>query len=247
VDSIEGVAEPEKMALGPGKEETLRQRQLALIGKVIAGFSDKIEGHLTDIQESTGRLGDLVGQASESTQEDRETFAGILSTIERHVKILAQKKQHLNRFAQRTGALSSTFDAGELIEETLSFSTRSARLRRVSLAQEAAKMSPSLRSDPMRIHFLVSILVDSMLERVSRGGKVILRAESAEEGVVIEVEGHGTVDPESPSLSEKGNPYWPVVEQVVCDLGGRLQMNASANDINRTALFLPTKQVPDTS
>jgi hypothetical protein len=98
----------------------------------------------------------------------------------------------------------------------------------------------------MRIHFLVSILVDSMLESVSRGGKVILRTKSAEEGVVIEVEGHGTVDPEASSLSEKGNPYWPAVEQVVGDLGGRLQMNAIANDINRTALFLPTKQVPGT-
>jgi signal transduction histidine kinase len=247
VDSIEDIAEPKESDLGPGKEEMLRQRQLALIGKVMAGFSDKMQNHLATIQESTGRLGDLVGQASQYTEEDRDRFTNVLSTIERHVRMLAQKSHDLNRFAERTGAPFATFDTGELVEEVMSFSTRFARIRKVSLSVEAAETSPSLCSDPVRIHFLVSILINSMLERVSRGGKVILRAQSAENGVLIEVEGHGPLEVVAPSSPEGGSPYWPVMEQVVGDLGGRLQTDSISHDFNRSALFLPTKQLPDTS
>jgi signal transduction histidine kinase len=246
VDSIED-AELKKLEFGPEKEEMFRQRQLAFIGKVMAGFSDKMQNHLESIQESTGSLGDLVGQASQWTEEDREKFAGILSTIERHTKILAQKSEHINRFARRTGAPFSTFDAGELVEEVMSFSTRLARLRQVSLAREPSEKTSSLFSDPVRIHFLVSILINNMLERVSRGGRVTVRAESVEKGVLIEVEGHATLQAAAPSSPEKGNPFWPVVKEVAGDLGGHLQINSIAHDTDRTALFLPTKQVPDTS
>lgn len=247
MDPIEDVVEPERFHLGPGNEETLRQRQLVLIGKVMAGFSDKIQNHLATIHESNGRLGDLVGQDSQWTEEERERLAGIVSTIERHVQTLVQKSQHLSRFARRTGATSCTFDAGELVEEAVSFSTRLARVRQVSLAQEAAGTLPSLCSDPTRIHFIVSILINSMLERVSRGGKVILRAEPVEKGVLIEVEGRGSLDAAAQSPPGEGNPYWPAMEQVVGDLGGHLQIDSIAHDINRTALFLPTTKVPDTS
>ena len=247
MDSIKDTVEPERFDLGPGSEETLRRRQLALIGKVMAVFSDKIQNHLATIYESNGQLGNLVGQESECTEEERDRFAGIVSTIEKHVQILVQKSQHLSRFAQRTGAASCTFDAGELVEEAVFFSTRLARVRQVSLAQDAAGALPSLCSDPVQIHFIVSILINSMLERVSRGGKVILRAEPVEKGVLIAVEGQGSLDAAAQSPPGEGNPYWPALEQVVGDLGGRLQIDSIAHDINRTALFLPTEKVADTS
>ena len=247
MDPIEHIAEPRELSMGSDREEMLRQKQLVLVGKVLAGFTDKMQNPMASIQEANGRLGDFLEQAGPQAPEDQERFARILSTIERHLKILAQKNEHLSRFAQRTALPFSSFDAKELVEEAVSFSTRLAHVRGVSFEREIAETLPSLHSDPVRVHFLISVLIHSMLERVPRGGKVILRAASVEEGVLIEVEGHGTLEAGASSVPEIGAPHGSVVERVVGDLGGRLDVNAMADDMNRTALFLPTGEVPDAS
>ncbi len=217
----------------------LRQRQLTFIGKVLDGYTHTIPHYLAAIRESTGRLGDLLGEASQLSEEDLETFTNILSTIDRQVKMLAGKSQHLSRFSQRIGTASSTFDPWEIIEEAVSFSTRAAHVREISLLPEATETLPNLYSDPARVHFLVSILIDDMLERVGSGGKIVLRAGSAEKGVLIEVEGHSTSEAPAPP-PEEGKRYWPIGQQVVADLGGRLQTTATQGDTTRSSLFLPS-------
>jgi len=230
----------------PDQEEVFRQKQLAFIGKVAVGYAEKMEALLADIEASAGRLGDLLGQTGPWREEDLEGFGPILSTIDRHRKFLARKSRHLERFARRMGTPFSTFDAGKLIEEAVSFSTRLARVREVSLVLEGAETGPPLCSDPVRIHFLLSILIDLMLEQVGRGGEVVLRAGSEEDGVLIEIEGHGASEATAFSAPHKGNPYQSEMERVVGDLGGSLQTDERARDVSRTALYLPTQQVPNT-
>jgi len=233
--------------MGSDWEEVLRQKQLAFVGKVLASLTDNMQNHMAIIREANGRLGGLLEQAGQQAPEDQERFGRVLSTIERHLKILAQKNEQLSRFAQRTAHPFSSFEAKELVEEAVSFSTRLAHVRGVSFEREIPETLPNLHSDPVRVHFLISILIHNMLERVPRDGKVILRAESVEEGVRIEVEGHGTLQAPASSAAEIEAPHRSVVEWVVGDLGGRLDVNAMADDVNRTALFLPTGEVPDAS
>jgi hypothetical protein len=120
-------------------------------------------------------------------------------------------------------------------------------VRGVSFEQEISEALPRLHIDPVRVHFLISALIHNMLGRVSRDGKVILRAESAEEGVRIVVEGHGMSEVPTSSAPDIEAPLRSVVEAVVDDLGGRLDANAMADDVNRTALFLPTGEMRDAS
>lgn len=230
----------------PDKEEMLRQRQMAFIGKVLADLTHRTRNHLDTIRESVEGLNDVLGQAERCTEEDREKFTGILSSIERHVKMLAQKNQSLNRFAQRMGTAFSSFDPREVVEEAMSFSTRFARLREVSLKPEVAETLPRLYSDPGRIYFLVLILINDMLERVNRGGRIILHASSVEKGVLIEIEGYGTLEAVAPP-PEEGNRFWSIGEQVVADLGGLLKTSESAGGTKRTSLFLPATQATNVS
>lgn len=228
------------------KEEMLRQRQLTLIGEILAGYAHGMRDCLANIRESNGWLGDLLGQGGQGTAEDRERFGEILSTIERQVKVLDRKSEYLSRLAQRMGTGLCTFDPGEIVEEAVALSSRSAHLREVSLRREVAEKLPSLYSDPARVHFLVLILINDMLERTGRGGKIILRAVSVENGVLIEVEGSGTSETMAPP-PEEGNQYWSIGQQVVADVGGRLQTTAMGGDKNRTSMILPIKQVPNAS
>jgi len=224
----------------PNKEENVRQKQLAFVGKVLAGFTSGIEDHLATIRASVDWLGDCLQQAAGEGEEERGEFENILSTVEGHVNILVQKSQHLDRFAQRMGTAFSTFDPREVIEEIVAFSTRLARVRGISLKPEVAAALPTFYNDPVRIHFLVLVLINDMMERVGRGGEIILRAVPGENGVRIEVEGHGGTEVMAPSPEEE-NPHWFIGQQVVTDLGARLKTTTIGSDTKRSSLFLPVK------
>jgi hypothetical protein len=220
------------------KREIVRQEQLAFIGQLLDGYASGMKKHLAAIKESVVWLGDHLQQAAEATEEERKQFTDILATVERQVGILDEKSQHLDRFAGRMDPAFSTFDPGEVVQEVLSFSTRLARVREVSLTPEVAETLPGLYSDPARIHFLLVILIEDMVERVGSGGKVILRASPVENAVLVEVEGHA-VSGAPPSPSEENNPHWSIGQQIVSDLRGRFETTDVENDVTRSSVFFP--------
>ena len=83
-----------------------------------------------------------------------------------------------------------------------------------------------------------------MLERVERDRKVIVRVDQIDNGVLIEVQGHGALDISAPSPEGMGQ-YWPAGQQAVDDLGGRLETSTTGPDMRQTSLFLPIKQVSE--
>jgi C4-dicarboxylate-specific signal transduction histidine kinase len=227
------------------KGEIVRQKQLAFIGQLLDGYTSGMKSQLASIRESVVRLIDRLQEAAQATEEERKQFNDILATVERQVGILDEKSQHLDRFAGRMGSAFSTFAPGEVVDEVLSFSTRLARVREVSLKPEVAETLPGLYNDPTRIHFLLVILIDDMVERVGSGGEVILRASPVENAVLIEVEGH-TATGATPQPTGGKNPHWSIVEQIVPDLGGRLETTDMDSDVKRSSLFLPLEQSDST-
>ena len=229
----------------PNLEEQLRQRRLSFIGKVLADYPADSRNHLAVIQQTADWLGErLLEQADQVAQEDQEKFSEILSTITRYVKILNQKNYFLDRFARRIGTTSFTPDPAEIITEAVSFSSRSARLRKVAVTTEIPEPLPGISHDPGLVYFLVSIVLNDMLERVAGGGKILIHAEPAEKAVLIEVEGHPFQ--ESPVPAPDGeNRYWSMCRQVVARFDGRLETVTIGNNTRRTSLFLPSKRTTD--
>jgi hypothetical protein len=223
------------------KGESVRQEQLSFIGQLLDGYVSGMKNHLAAIKESVISLGDRLQQATEATEEERKKFTDILATVERQVGILDEKSQYLDRFAARMGSAFSTFDPGEIVEEVLSFSTRLARVREVSLKPEVAETVPSLYNDPARIHFLLVVLIDDMVERVGSGGEVILRASPVESAVLIEVEGRPATEATALSPGEK-TPHWSIGQQIVSDLGGRFETTDVESGVKRSSLLFPLEQ-----
>jgi hypothetical protein len=99
---------------------------------------------------------------------------------------------------------------------------------------------PSLYGDPVQLHVLVSILLTDMLQRVGKDGKIVLRAGATDQDVLIEVEGHGSGGA-STSPSEEGKQYWSTAQEIVGDLGGRLERTAGESNMEKTSILLPTR------
>ena len=227
-------------------EEILRQRRLTFIGKVLADFPADSRNHLAVIQESADWLDErLLEQADHVAQEDQKRFGEILSTIKSHVKILNRKNYFLDRFARRIGKTSFTSDPAEIIAEVVSFSARSAHLRRVAVTTEMPETLPSIFCDPGRVYFLVSIILNDMLERVTVGGKIFIQAKSAEKTVLIEVEGHSIQESRAPAQDGE-NRHWSMCRQIVALFEGRLETVTIGKNKRRTSLFLPIKRTRDT-
>jgi hypothetical protein len=230
----------------PDMEEILRQRRLTFIGKVLADFQADSRDHLAVIQESADWLGErLLAQAGHVAQGDQERFGDILSTITKYVKILNQKNYYLDRFARRIGRISFSPDPAEIITEAVSFSSRSARLRKIAVSTEIPEPLPSVFYDPALVYFLVSIIFNDMLERVAGGGKILIQAKPAEKTVLIEVEGHPIQEGSSPAF-EGENRHWSLCRQVVARFASRLETVTIGNNKRRTSLFLPIKQTKET-
>ena len=219
------------------EEVLMRSRKIKFIGKVLAEYTHGTRNYMAIIRESAGWLGDLLGELNQG-EEDREQFDQVLKTIEKQIKIMEQTTEHLSRFGVRMGDGSSDFNPREIVEEAVSFFTRFVRRHEGSIKSEVTETLPGLHGDPLYIHVLVWMLINNILERVGSGGQIILRARMQGQDVLIEVEGHRTLEA-APPVSEEARQYWSVGEQIANDLGGRLETSTIGSDTERTGLFLP--------
>lgn len=227
---------------GPEKEEIWRHRRLAFIGEVLTTFTKKIPHHLDVLQDSARRLAHLLEHQNQESQEEKQKLTHLLSAIERHLIMLSHKTQHLDRFGKRMGKLPSTFNPAEVVEEAIIFSARLAHLCKASLELEVDEPLPSLHSDPICIHFLVSIAIHKMLEQVGEGGKAFVRVGPSGNKLLIRVTGQGTFEPIAPSEPDAGDAYWPMGQQMAANLGGHLEPANIERDTKRISLFLPVEQ-----
>jgi hypothetical protein len=227
---------------GPKKEEIPRQRRLAFIGEVLTAFTQKIPHHMDVVKDSARRLAHLLDHQNQESQEDKQKLAHLLSAIERHLIMFSQKTQNLDRFGKRMGTLPSTFNPVEVVEEAIVFSARLAHLHKVSLKLEVDEPLPSLYSDPVSIHFLVSMAIHKMLEQVGAGGEVFVRIGPSGKKLLIRVTGHGTFEPITPSEPEAGDAYWPMWQQMAADVGLHLEPANIERDTRLITLSLPVKQ-----
>lgn len=223
----------------PGREEILRKKQMAFIGRTLACFPYGIMDRLSTIRISADVLGSRIKQEEQWNEEDSKEFIRILSTIDKQINTLSRKSRYLDRFAQRMDRTFTTLNPVEIVEEVVSFSGRFARMRQVELTLNAEKKLPDLYSDPLRIYLIVSIMVDDILARLKRGGKVMVELDKEDNSALIKVQGHGAPDTAVPSTEGTGR-HWPAGTQAAADIGARID-TSTHHEMIQTSLFLPVK------
>lgn len=224
------------------ENKMLRHGHSVIVGKVLADLMEKVPVHLKSLQASSGRLAGLFDRTKQGIGEGRDKFAEILSSIDRHIDLLVRKVQILNRFSQRMGSSPAVFDPGEIIEEAVLFSARLAHLHNVAIKLELDENLPELHNDPVAIHFLVSKIIDWMVTRMSGGGKIIVKARDEEGGLLIEVEGQGHLEEALSSERDATDPFWPIAQDLINELGGRWESETNEYIMKRMSLFLPGTQ-----
>lgn len=208
-------------------------------GKVLTDLMEKVPVHLKSLQTSSDRLASLLDLMKQEIGEDTDKFVQILSSIDRHIDLIGRKTQIFNRFSQRMGLSPAVFDLREVIDEVVLFSARLAHLHNVTIKLELDENLPGLHNDPVAIHFLVSKIIDWMLTRMERGGKLIVGARYEEGGLLIDVEGQGHLKEASSTERDAPDHSWSIAQDLIKELGGRWKSATRKYSIKRISLFLP--------
>lgn len=170
--------------------ENLRNGQLEMAGRLLAGFSHELKNHLAIIKESNGLIADLLSMGRVEDPALRTRFEKITDTINKRTLMAAEMAKHLNGFAHRSDTPLSPFQLHDVLNEELAFLSRFANLKSISLSLSFTNALPVVYTDPSLVQFIFASLFFHILPTLKSGGKIIvssgLQNSSVSFGIVSE-------------------------------------------------------------
>lgn len=150
-------------------ENTLRESQLAVIGKLLAGYTHELKNHLAIINESNGLMGDLLDMTEGEDDQTRLRFKKIIVTIGERISQANTMAMYLNSFAHRMDTPLSNFDVNDLLIEELALIDRVARLNNIQIKQNLQDDMPSVFNNPSLFQFAIFTFIHELIGKLSDG------------------------------------------------------------------------------
>ncbi len=166
-------------------ENRLRDRQLASLGKLLAGYTHELKNHLAIINESSGLMDDLLEMSEGGDDKLHERFKKIIVTIGERISQANAMAMYLNRVAHRMDHPTSTFNVNDLLIEELALMNRFAAMKQISFEQDLQEDIPSVYNNASLLQFIIFSLVNELLEILESGSAI--RFVSAMQGQDIEI------------------------------------------------------------
>ncbi len=172
-------------------ENTLRDCQLASLGKMLAGYTHELKNHLAIINESSGLMGDLLDMTEGEDEQTRKRFKKIIATIGERISQANIMARHLSSFAHRMDMPLSVFNVNDGLDEEITLIERFARLKSILLKKNLQQELPSIYSNPSLFQFVVFAEIHKIVDRCENGGEIIVSSSQQDQDVVVSLEGIG--------------------------------------------------------
>jgi K+-sensing histidine kinase KdpD len=185
--------------------DILRERQLQMVGRLLAGFSHQLKNHLSVIKESNGLLTDLVelGRVEDPTLQDR--LRRISESIDGRIRKTADMAKYLSGFAHRNDTPVSPFQLHDILDEELAFLNRFAELKSISVSISFSRTLPLLSNNAALVQFIFSSLFLFLLPTLKPGGSIGVFTEQGDGSVCIGLRPEGMCVEGSPMLDSLDN------------------------------------------
>ena len=153
-------------------ENTLRDSQLASLGKMLASYTHELKNHLAIINESSGLMDDLLEMSEGEDDRLRQRFKKIIVTIGERISRANTMAMYLNRVAHRMDFPSSTFNVNDLLEEELALMTRFAAMKQISFETSLQEDIYLVFNNPSLLQFMIFSLVNELLDSLDSGSTI---------------------------------------------------------------------------
>ena len=201
----------------------MRELEMGFLGKITASMTHEIKNTLAIILESSGLLSDLLTFSEPGSFPHQEKFQKVLGTINEQVNRGVVLATRLNQFAHSMDEPLAEVRLAELQELVVALMQRLARRRGVVLAALAPDREVSFRSDPFRLLLVLCSIIEHLADSLESGGKILLQAPPAKEGVAILLEIQG-----APKAGLEGltATLFPSLRDIVAALGAELAVSS---------------------
>ena len=180
-------------------ELVMWENSLAFFGAITASVSHEMNNILSIIDQTNGLLDDMLYGVSQGREIPPERLRRISDSISNQTHRGVRIIKRLNTFAHSADDPIREFDVVNLIDNFTRLAQRLASLKKVELMTELHDSELVLRTSPFLLQQALFLLIQRALASSEEGDTVIIRAESQEISVDVEVEG---------SIFKQGDEFW---------------------------------------
>jgi C4-dicarboxylate-specific signal transduction histidine kinase len=164
-------------------ERETADARFCFIGKILSLYTHEVKNHLAVINESVGLIGDIL--EFDAGAANPAQMLEIVQNVKAAIKRSSEFTGFLNRFGHRMDAPSSSFNAGEAVEEIAALLHKAAAQHRVTIETDPAADLPPVAGNPAMLQFILFLFLHGAITGVEEGASVSVRTRKSPRGVSV--------------------------------------------------------------
>jgi two-component system NtrC family sensor kinase len=153
------------------QEDLIQVDRLAEIGRIAAGVAHEINNPLAVINEVSGWVGEVVGDANGLDPEDRQELAEAMTKISGQTKRCRSITHKLLDFSRDSAPAKSEVDIDELLRETIGFLKPEVKYTSIKIELNSAEKPLLVNSDKRLLEQVFVNLITNAIHAVRETGE----------------------------------------------------------------------------
>lgn len=220
------------------RDHELREAQLRFIGKILATLSHELKNHLAIIKEYSGLIQDLAEAEKPPTAGSAGQYVSSARSIHLQIDKTLVLLRAFSRFSHRMDASQSAYSVNEAVEELLALIHRLANHKRVLLETDFRDDLPQVTGDPALLQFSLFRQIETAMNRLAKGGALVLKTGPARDAVTITIVARGVSGDDAERHREYADE---AVHEALRLIGGESSRTATGEE---TTLTIPLASSP---
>jgi C4-dicarboxylate-specific signal transduction histidine kinase len=207
--------------MNPPSNDSLRELQLAFIGKLMAGLSHEFKNRLAIIRELSGLVEDLLMLEEQGQPTNIERYKKNIAGIDERITQAAEMCRFLSSFSHRMDQALSSFKVADVLLEEIYLLHRFAHQKQVTLTPSFTENLPAIFNNPSLLQFAIFCIIWPLLESLEPGGRILIAATQKDSAVEIVVKSEGAMkepaaDASLQEMLPEPRPYQPADIVLIC-------------------------------
>lgn len=165
----------------------MKQKEIAMIGRISAAMTHEMRNVLAIIRESSGLMQDILAVSEGTSLPHKEKFTNALGKIEKHVRRGDEIVTQFNTFAHSMDEPRDRVEVNDLINLVAVLMQRFARSKDVTLSAEPLDGAPSTYTNPIRLMLALATCVEQFVSEAASGDVIVLRPDKEKDKAAIEI------------------------------------------------------------
>ena len=159
--------------------------KMATVGRLAAGIAHEINNPLQLITNQAGWIAELLEEEEPSNVKNLNEYTRSIDQIKLHVRRAGTITHRLLGFSRKISTKDTEQQVNDLIDEAISFVTREASYKGISIAMNLAANLPKTVVDASQFQQVILNLVNNAIDAIKENGKIEISTRISEIGTIL--------------------------------------------------------------